>query len=102
MTANTDRACTKWCCGSNSHGGWSDADGITGPRTYEMITSGAPVPPPQPPQPAAAAPAGDRDCLDFASQAEAQAYFESRGGNATNNVDGLDRDGDAIACEEPG
>jgi peptidoglycan hydrolase-like protein with peptidoglycan-binding domain len=47
--------------------GWSDADGIAGPRTYQMITSGAPVPPPH---------AGDRDCVDFANQAEAQTYFE--------------------------
>jgi hypothetical protein len=80
--------------------GWSDADGIAGPRTYQMIVSGAPVPPPQPPQPAPP-PAGDRDCLDFASQAEAQAYFVARGGSPANNVDGLDRDGDGIACEDP-
>jgi Excalibur calcium-binding domain len=64
-----------------------------------MIISGAPVPPSQPPQPAPR-PAGERDCLDFASQAEPQAYFESRGGHATNNLDRLDRDGDGTAYEE--
>jgi hypothetical protein len=41
----------------------------------------------------------DKDCSDFASHAEAQAYFESRGGSPTNNVDRLDRDGDGLACE---
>lgn len=42
---------------------------------------------------------GDRGCDDFASQEEAQAYFESQGGSPDNNVDGLDTDGDGIACE---
>lgn len=41
----------------------------------------------------------DMNCSDFATQAEAQAYFESHGGSPTNNVDGLDRDHDGIACE---
>jgi micrococcal nuclease len=38
---------------------------------------------------------GDKDCKDFSSQEEAQAYFESRPGDP----DGLDADGDGIACE---
>jgi hypothetical protein len=42
---------------------------------------------------------GDKDCSDFATQREAQAYFESKGGSPTNNVDDLDRDHDGIACE---
>jgi peptidoglycan hydrolase-like protein with peptidoglycan-binding domain len=79
--------------------GWSDADGIAGPKTCQMIASGAPVPPPQPLHPAPT-PVGDRDCADFISQAEAQAYFEAQGGSPSNNVDRLDRDGDGIACEE--
>lgn len=41
----------------------------------------------------------DRDCRDFATHQEAQAYFESRGGSARNNVDNLDADHDGIACE---
>lgn len=36
---------------------------------------------------------GDKDCSDFDSQAEAQAHHESDG------TDGLDADGDGIACE---
>jgi uncharacterized protein YjbI with pentapeptide repeats len=41
---------------------------------------------------------GDLDCADFASQADAQAFFEMQGGP---NVDlhGLDMNGDGIACE---
>lgn len=42
---------------------------------------------------------GDKDCKDFASQAEAQAWFEAHGGSATNNVAGLDRNHNGIACE---
>jgi len=42
---------------------------------------------------------GDRDCMDFNSQAEAQQYFEENGGSATNNVDDLDRNNNGVACE---
>jgi opacity protein-like surface antigen len=41
----------------------------------------------------------DKDCADFSSQAEAQAYFEAHGGSPTNNVDNLDADHDGQACE---
>lgn len=41
----------------------------------------------------------DRNCPDFATQADAQAYFEAAGGSASNNVDRLDADHDGIACE---
>ncbi|MFO7173309.1 MAG: thermonuclease family protein [Bacillota bacterium] len=40
----------------------------------------------------------DRDCDDFATQAEAQAFFEAAGGPA-RDPHGLDRDGDGVACE---
>jgi hypothetical protein len=50
--------------------------------------------------PAALARDGDKDCADFASQAEAQAYFEANGGSPTNNVDNLDADHDGQACED--
>lgn len=43
---------------------------------------------------------GDKDCQDFSSQAEAQAYFNSKGGSTSNNVDRLDgNDHDSIVCE---
>lgn len=43
---------------------------------------------------------GDKDCADFGSHSEAQAYFTSKGGSKTNNVDRLDRDRDGLACED--
>jgi micrococcal nuclease len=49
--------------------------------------------------PAAPVSRTDKDCPDFATQADAQAYFVRYGGSRTNNVDGLDRDRDGIACE---
>ena len=41
---------------------------------------------------------GDKNCSDFSTQPEAQAYFKSRGGPA-QDPDGLDGDRDGIACE---
>jgi endonuclease YncB( thermonuclease family) len=41
----------------------------------------------------------DKDCKDFATHAQAQTYFESKGGSKTNNVDNLDGDHDGVACE---
>lgn len=40
----------------------------------------------------------DRDCADFSSQAEAQAFFEANGGPSQDRH-GLDPDGDGVACE---
>lgn len=40
----------------------------------------------------------DSDCSDFATQAEAQAFFEAHGG-PDRDPHGLDRDGNGIACE---
>ena len=48
----------------------------------------------------AAATAQDKDCRDFASQSEAQAFFESIGGSASNNADDLDRNHNGVACED--
>lgn len=42
---------------------------------------------------------GDKDCSDFATQAQAQAWFEKHGGSPSNDVDGLDSDHDGKACE---
>jgi len=53
------------------------------------------------PAAAGAAPsAGDRDCDNFAAQAEAQAFYEAQGGPA-RDPHRLDGDGDGIACEMP-
>jgi hypothetical protein len=41
----------------------------------------------------------DMNCSDFDNQAQAQNYFENNGGSASNNVDGLDADGDGVVCE---
>jgi micrococcal nuclease len=42
----------------------------------------------------------DKDCSDFTTHAEAQAYFDSHGGSATNNFDNLDgSDHDGRVCE---
>lgn len=41
----------------------------------------------------------DRNCSDFATQEDAQAFFDRNGGSPSNNVSGLDNDGDGIACE---
>ena len=42
--------------------------------------------------------AADLDCADFATQADAQSYFLSRGG-PSSDPDLLDGDGDGVACE---
>lgn len=47
----------------------------------------------------ATASTGDKDCKDFTTHVQAQAYFESKGGSKTNNVDNLDSDHDGVACE---
>jgi LPXTG-motif cell wall-anchored protein len=39
------------------------------------------------------------NCSDFDTWNEAQTYFEQHGGSPTNNVEGLDREGDGLACE---
>ena len=47
--------------------------------------------------------AGPSNCVKFSGdQAAAQAYFEAGGGSANTNYEGLDDDGNGIACDEPG
>lgn len=46
--------------------------------------------------PATMAQGGDRNCSDFSTWEEAQAFFESAG---PGDPHGLDRDNDGIACE---
>ena len=43
--------------------------------------------------------ARDMDCSDFVYQQDAQEYFVSHGGSASNNFDLLDADHDGIACD---
>jgi hypothetical protein len=40
-----------------------------------------------------------KTCSDFPIQERAQEYFDANGGSVSNNVDGLDEDGDGIVCE---
>lgn len=63
--------------------------------------SASPSPSPSPtPSPGPTQDTIDYDCGDFATHAEAQAYFDSQGGSASNNVDRLDgSDHDGIVCE---
>lgn len=42
---------------------------------------------------------GDRDCKDFATHDQAQAYFKAKDGSPTYNADKLDSDGDGESCE---
>lgn len=67
----------------------------TEPNRYTPLIEDQPQSQPKP-QPNLS---GDRDCGDFSTHAEAQAYFEAKGGSPSNNVDRLDRDRDGIACE---
>ena len=70
--------------------------------TGKGLWSSCPAETPSAPAPSSpsAAPLQDKDCKDFATQGEAQAYFDKNGGSATNNVDRLDgNDHDGIVCE---
>lgn len=73
-------------------------------RGSSTSAPGGPAPAPAPPPPSSVPPppsapvAGDRDCKDFATQEEAQAFFLSQGGPASD-PHRLDKDGDGIACE---
>jgi micrococcal nuclease len=51
-----------------------------------------------PAPPANPATSGDKDCSDFSSQAEAQRYYEAKGGPAVD-PDRLDGDHDGKACD---
>ena len=56
-------------------------------------------PEPEPEREGAPAQVDRLNCDDFDTQEEAQDYFTDEGGNDRNNVDGLDDDGDGVACE---
>lgn len=42
---------------------------------------------------------GDKDCSDFSTQVQAQAFFTAHGGSPSYDFDGLDGDHDGKACE---
>ncbi|SFJ66992.1 Excalibur calcium-binding domain-containing protein [Halobacillus dabanensis] len=46
--------------------------------------------------------AEDKDCSDFETTAEAEAYWEENGYDENNDPDRLDRDKDGIPCESLG
>jgi putative cell wall-binding protein len=64
--------------GGDTGDGGGNNGGIPGPYGYDGI---------------------DKDCSDFSTEAEAQAYFNNDGGSAAHNIDGLDADYDGKACE---
>lgn len=88
-----------YVCGDTGNSTYCGGGAVT-PSTGTSGTS-TPVPPiiPTPPRPSD--PAGDKDCADFASQAEAQSYFALKGGPVSDS-DRLDADNDGIACESGG
>lgn len=76
---------------------WADDLCVTNAETTQQ--EGEQTLPATQKQPVVNTSGGDKDCSDFATHKEAQAYFESKGGSPTNNVDRLDSDHDGIACE---
>lgn len=76
-----------------------DADGVAcedWERDYEQTRSGE--------NGSAGLDGVNMDCADFATQREAQRYFEEDGGAMDDNVDHLDANHNGLACEpgEPG
>ena len=83
-------------CGGGSTTTTPTSTSGTPSTTTPVQTVSLPPRPPSPPSPSD--PAGDKDCANFASQAEAQAYFGLTGG-PVSDPDRLDADNDGIACE---
>lgn len=84
---------------SGQKGLWGSCNANT--NTTQPTTNTA-SPKPATSQPTTTAPSnssGDKDCKDFKTHSEAQAYFNSKGGSSSNNVDNLDADHDGLACE---
>ena len=66
------------------------------PATSEPLPTEPPVEEPAPLAGLPACAGADCDCADFASHAEAQAFYESQGPGDPHR---LDRDADGLACE---
>ena len=90
---------TDWVAWANAHG--------YGTGSASSQTSATPVPAPPhtttaPPSTASNGPnkpVADVNCSDFPTHAAAQQWFERHGGSPSNDVAGLDRDHDGLACE---
>lgn len=82
-------------CESLRHRPVADTPPTTTPPQAPPTTAPPAAAPPAP-APIAAVPAADRDCPDFATQAEAQAALNARAGDPER----LDADNDGIACEQ--
>jgi hypothetical protein len=85
---------TDWVSWANSHGyGGKPAQQTTHsvtPRSTVSSSSSSSAGPKKP--------VSKVNCSDFPTQAAAQRWFEQHGGSATNDVAGLDRNHDGIAC----
>ncbi|MGB0389148.1 MAG: excalibur calcium-binding domain-containing protein [Ardenticatenaceae bacterium] len=82
-------------------------DEVLIPEPYPLTAAPQPTPPPAPqptvplaPQPTVPLVTTDYDCRDFATQADAQAFFDRIGGSAQYDPYDLDRDNDGLACED--
>ncbi len=67
----------------------------------ETVPPPTPATPTRPPAPLSGPnkPVADVNCSDFSTHAAAQRWFEQHGGSPSNDVAGLDRDHDGLACE---
>lgn len=78
---------------SLAHSGGLNAQGChAGSRPYHCHRAPSRSAAPVPNRPSG----GDKDCKDFATQRQAQAFYEQAG---PGDPHGLDRDRDGIACE---
>ena len=69
------------------------------PKPQQTTTASTPAPKPATTSSSSSTyTGGDKDCGDFATHDEAQAFFISQGG-PSKDLHKLDRDGDGIACE---
>jgi hypothetical protein len=77
------------------------ATGWVGWARHHGGTAAAPAPAPSSSSGSSApAEAGDVDCRNFATHAQAQRWFVAHGGSASNDVAGLDGNHNGIACED--
>lgn len=78
----------------NKKGLWADDACVATPTTTKRETTTGTT------NPSSFSTTGDKDCKDFTTQNQAQTYFNSKGGSASNNVDRLDgNDHDGRVCE---
>ncbi len=72
-------------------------------RASHQTPPSSPSRTPTPPPPASSSgpnkPIADVNCSDFPTHAAAQQWFHQHGGSPSNDVAGLDRDHDGLACE---